>query len=289
MEQIIAGVEPAVVQISTSRSSGSGFFFGDRGWIATNAHVVRGAKRVTILLYDGSQMQGDVVGRNGFVDLAVIQISREDSLEGLDFADSDRVRVGEDVLALGFPSGGTGGTVTVTKGIVSAKGVRPDDVEYIQTDAAINPGNSGGPLINAEGKVVGVNTLRPDQTSSGRPIQNIGFAITSNLIRDWLPSLMSGLDADTTSFTVTAGNSHEIPFDVEAGTEVRYSFNTTLNVKFRIIGPAGDIVVDRGRVERAEGMVVADVSGRYALIFDNEFSFLAAKMIELTYTIVPPR
>ena len=90
-------------------------------------------------------------------------------------------------------------------------------MDYIQTDTAINPGNSGGPLINAKGEVVGVNTWRPDQTASGRPIENIGFAISSNFVSQWLPKLMKGVDADSAAFKVLARKVYEIPLEIEEG------------------------------------------------------------------------
>ena len=135
-------------------------------------------------------MQGEVVGKGGFVDLAVVRINTTLPLTALNLADSDQVQVGENVLVLGFPARGTTGEISVSEGIVSSRGVSanpvvaqdgcPYEVEYIQTDAAINPGNSGGPLTNSQGQVIGVNTWRPEVTSSGRRIEGIGYAISSN-------------------------------------------------------------------------------------------------------------
>ena len=286
-EQVVKAVQAGVVQIFTSRGSGSGFIVGD-GIVVTNAHVVRGVNTVTVVFHDGSQASGPVVGRNRSVDLAVIRIGGGTSSTSLEIADSNKVKVGEDVLALGYPAGGARGTVTVTNGIVSAKTDCLPDVQCLQTNAAINPGNSGGPLINSQGEVIGVNTLRPDETSSGRPIQNIGFAVQSDVVLSWLPSLTTGFDADYTFFNIKARETHDIPFDVRAGTEIHYSFSTNLDLNFEISDPSGNFVETHHRVESAEGTIVAKDSGLYTLIFDNSFSIFASKDVTLNYAIVPP-
>ena len=145
LSQVVETVEPSIVQISTAAVSGSGFFFDNR-WVATNAHVVDGVDTAAVILNNGSRLQGEVIGRNEFVDLAVISVGARKSSRALTLADSDRVKIGEDVLALGFPGKGIPGTVNVTRGIVSAVGVFHNGCKCIQTDAATNPGNSGGPL-----------------------------------------------------------------------------------------------------------------------------------------------
>jgi len=158
------------------RSMGSGFLISADGYIVTNNHVVDGADEITV------QMRGDqkllpakVVGRDPELDLAVVKIDGGSGLPFLEFGNSDTLRVGDWVMAIGNPFGLEN---TVTAGIVSAKGrvigAGPFD-NFIQTDASINPGNSGGPLLNLEGKVVGVNTAI---VASG---QGIGFAIPSGM------------------------------------------------------------------------------------------------------------
>ena len=289
LDQVVAEVKPAVVQMFASSRSGTGFIFDSRGRIATNAHVVKEVERVTVELNDGSQIQGVVVGRNGFVDLAVIYIDSGKSLTSIEPANSDLVREGQDVIALGFPGEGTRGTVSVSKGIVSAKAIHDNGVEYIQTDTAINPGNSGGPLINSRGQVVGVNTMRPDETASGRPIQNIGFAITSNFAWSWLGELAGGLKTDFIYFEVPAGETYEIQSDVKAGTEIKYNFTANLDLNFGIFDPSGRLVAEEVRVESAKGSVVARGPGRYRLVFDNSFSLFATKTVNLEYWVEPPR
>ena len=167
------------------RAQGSGFVIAPEGLIVTNAHVVEGADWIQVRLSDGRRYQGRVIGRDNRVDLALVKIEGVQNLPMLRFADSNRVRVGEFVLALGHPFGLE---QTVSFGIVSRKGsplsVAAAGFDFIQTDAAINPGNSGGPLVNMAGEVVGVNSMAARNGS-------IGFAIPSNLIKVLVPQLAS--------------------------------------------------------------------------------------------------
>ena len=165
------------------RSSGSGFVIAPEGLIVTNAHVVEAADWIQVRLSDGRRFGGKVVGRDNRVDLALVKIDGVENLPTLRFADSNRVRVGEFVLALGHPFGLE---QTVSFGIVSRKGtplsVAAPGFDFIQTDAAINPGNSGGPLVNMAGEVVGVNSMAARNGS-------IGFAIPANLVKVLVPQL----------------------------------------------------------------------------------------------------
>ena len=167
------------------RSSGSGFVVAPEGLIVTNAHVVEAADWIQVRLADGRRFSGKVIGRDNRVDLALVKIDGVENLPTLRFADSNRVRVGEFVLALGHPFGLE---QTVSFGIVSRKGspisAAASSFDFIQTDAAINPGNSGGPLVNMAGEVVGVNSMAARNGS-------IGFAIPSNLVRVLVPMLAS--------------------------------------------------------------------------------------------------
>jgi serine protease Do len=165
------------------RSTGSGFVIAPEGLIVTNAHVVENADWIQVRLSDGRRFNGKVIGRDNRVDLALVQIDGASNLPTLRFADSNRVRVGEFVLALGHPFGLE---QTVSFGIVSRKGTPLSTAaagfDFIQTDAAINPGNSGGPLVNMAGEVVGVNSMAARNGS-------IGFAIPANLVRVLVPQL----------------------------------------------------------------------------------------------------
>ena len=165
---------------------GSGFIIDRNGTILTNYHVVDGAQKISVTLSDGKSYDAKVLGKDQKTDIAVIKIDAGQDLPAVTLGDSDRLDVGEWVMAIGNPFGLDH---TVTSGIVSAKGRQigagPYD-NFIQTDASINPGNSGGPLINLRGEVVGITTAIYSQ--SGGNI-GIGFAIPTNSIKEVLPQL----------------------------------------------------------------------------------------------------
>jgi serine protease Do len=186
---------------------GSGFVIDEEGLIVTNNHVVDGASTVTVKLHSGTEVEGEVIGRDADTDLALVRIETDEPLQPVSFADSATVRVGDPVIAIGSPFG-LGGTVTA--GIVSADhraigAGRYDD--FIQIDAPINRGNSGGPTFNTRGEVIGVNTAI--QSPTGGSV-GIGFAIPANLVKEvvddlrtdgyvtrgWLGVMIQGLDRD---------------------------------------------------------------------------------------------
>jgi len=158
---------------------GSGFLISKDGYIVTNNHVVKGAIKVTVTTFDEKEYLAKIIGTDPKTDLALLKIKGKDH-PFIALGDSDAVEIGEWVLAIGNPFGQD---LTVTSGIISAKGRRigtTDYEDYLQTDAAINRGNSGGPLINMDGKVVGINSviIAPAGGSVG-----IGFAISSNIAK----------------------------------------------------------------------------------------------------------
>ncbi len=160
-------------------SLGSGFIIDSSGVVVTNSHVIADADEVHVILNDGTKLKAEVVGRDQKVDLAVLKVKSDRPLKAVSFGDSDKIRLGEWVIAIGNPFM-LGGTVTA--GIVSARNrdinSGPYD-NYIQTDASINRGNSGGPLFNLDGEVIGVNTaiISPSGGSIG-----IGFAVPSKTV-----------------------------------------------------------------------------------------------------------
>jgi serine protease Do len=164
-------------------SLGSGFVISQDGYIVTNNHVIEDVDRIAVIFEDGTELEAEIVGRDPKTDIALIRVEPEKDVFALPLGDSDSVRPGEWVVAIGNPFGLEH---TVTAGIVSAKhriiGQGSYD-DYIQTDAAINPGNSGGPLINMAGEVIGINTaIRPAANT-------IGFAVPVNMAKDILPQL----------------------------------------------------------------------------------------------------
>ena len=162
------------------RGAGSGFIISKDGYIVTNNHVIQGAQKITVKLVDGREFKAKVVGRDPFSDVALLKINAH-NLPTLPLGNSDLIKVGEWVIAIGNPFGLAH---SVTVGVISAKGrneIGITDIEdFIQTDAAINPGNSGGPLLNLKGEVIGMNTAI--FTRSGG-YMGIGFAIPINIVK----------------------------------------------------------------------------------------------------------
>ena len=193
LAEVIDSIKAGVVQVIAGSSSGSGFVIDKRGVVVTNEHVVRGQDRVGIRLTNGQRYEGKILHRDPTTDLALVQIDSADSFYGMTIGNPSDVRVGEEVLALGFPfAGQTGTSLTVTRGIVSSTRT-VDGVSLLQTDAAINPGNSGGPLVNRQGQVIGVNSFRVEETTSGRPVTNIGFAVSVIELKRMVSSLSKEL------------------------------------------------------------------------------------------------
>ncbi len=162
------------------KSLGSGVIVSADGYIVTNNHVVEKADEIKVTLVDKRAFKGRVVGSDPKADVAIVRIDAN-NLPVLKWGDSDRLRVGEFVLAIGSPYGLSN---TVTMGIISAVGRAnvgiADYEDFIQTDAAINPGNSGGPLVNVKGELIGINTAIFSRTGG---YQGIGFAVPSNMVR----------------------------------------------------------------------------------------------------------
>jgi serine protease Do len=190
-------------------SSGSGFIVSPDGYILTNNHVVEGANELTVYFSDRRYLRAEVIGADPFTDVAVIKVESREALPTMSFGNSDQVKVGEWVLAIGNPGFGSSTSLdfTVTAGIISARGrglqllqrdlfndPRYGDLasrwaieDFIQTDAVINPGNSGGPMVNLQGQVVGINSAIASTTGV---YQGYGFAIPINLARRVMEDLV---------------------------------------------------------------------------------------------------
>ena len=166
-------------QISQTASSGSGFILSEDGYVVTNAHVVEGATKLTVITHDGKEYDAALIGQDTANDLAVLKVEAS-GLKTAKLGSSNKLIVGDQVVAIGNPLGELTNTLTV--GYVSAKerSVTTDGsvINMLQTDAAINPGNSGGPLFNMKGEVVGITTAKfSGTTNSGATIEGVGFAV----------------------------------------------------------------------------------------------------------------
>jgi len=185
-------VNRSVVQIVNGQGTGSGFVVDQSGLVLTNNHVIEGADSVVVIFSDGTKRQGQVLGADSNHDLAVVKVDLPANVTPVTLGDSDKVQVGETAIAIGSPFGLD---QTVTQGIISAvhRDWEPGDGsvqrDLIQSDTPINPGNSGGPLLNANGEVIGINTMieSPVRGSVG-----VGFSIPINTAKQLLPKLASG-------------------------------------------------------------------------------------------------
>lgn len=180
-------VQDQLFRVFPVEGVGSGIIVDGKGFILTNNHVVDEAQKLRITLKDGNVFNGVVVGTDEVTDLAVVRVDSKEALSFARLGNSDQLKIGEIVIAIGNPFGLTGGP-TVTAGIVSALNrslqFESGALELIQTDAAINPGNSGGPLVNTNGEVIGINTAKMPYA------QGIGFAVPVNTARVIVKDLM---------------------------------------------------------------------------------------------------
>jgi S1-C subfamily serine protease len=184
-EAVVAKVRPSVVQVnvvtSNGKGLGSGVIIDSRGYIITNNHVIATAQSIQVVLYDGMSFPAQLIGTDPLDDLAVLKVTPTSKLIAATFGDSSKVRVGQEVLAIGNP---LGITQTVTDGIISALDRTVSTIpDAIQTDAAINPGNSGGALVDLQGNLIGIPTLSAIDPQFQTPANGVGFAIPSNRVQ----------------------------------------------------------------------------------------------------------
>ena len=210
---MIEDVRPSVVRIRTDKGSGSGVIFevdDDAALVLTNYHVIEDASDTQVEVNDSSTYRAEILGTDAVRDLAVLRICCGD-FRALSFGNVSELKPGDEVLAMGYPLG-LPGEATVTKGIVSA--IRFDESHQrlvIQTDAAINPGNSGGPMLSETGQILGINTFRQEETQSGRPVDNVGFAVAAPTIQEQLHTLKTAPPSDATPNSHTAPNTTPDP------------------------------------------------------------------------------
>ncbi|MFP3840496.1 trypsin-like peptidase domain-containing protein [Bacillus safensis] len=183
-------------QTEAEAGTGSGVIFkkdGKKAYIITNNHVVEGANKLKVTLYDGKTKDAKLVGSDVMTDLAVVEINADDIDKVASFGDSSKLRAGDKVIAIGNPLGAQF-SGTVTEGIISGldRTVEANtssgtvEMNVLQTDAAINPGNSGGPLINTDGQVIGINSLKISESG----VESLGFAIPSNDVKPIVDELL---------------------------------------------------------------------------------------------------
>jgi serine protease Do len=196
LQAIYEKAVPSVVSISCDRdgstSTGTGVVFRADGYLITNCHVVENARQIQVLFTDGRELPAALVGSDRFSDLAVLSVEADD-LIAAEFGNSDALRVGDTVVAIGDPLG-VALRGSMTNGIVSAinRGltVNGRTMSLIQTNAALNPGSSGGPLLNCYGQVVGINTLKIGDYMSDAGVEGLGFSIPSSFVKDVVGQLM---------------------------------------------------------------------------------------------------
>ena len=196
-QQIYEKNIPSVVSItavgSRETATGTGVVLSEKGYLVTNYHVISGAQTLTVTLTDEREMKAKVVGTDPVSDLAVLYVAAED-LVPAQFGDSENLRVGDTVVAIGDPLG-VELRGTMTDGIISAisRDVRVDgrSMNLIQTNAALNSGNSGGPLINTFGQVIGINTMKIGTFTDSSGVEGLGFAIPSATVQEVVNQLIS--------------------------------------------------------------------------------------------------
>jgi S1-C subfamily serine protease len=266
-EQVIANVRPAVVQINVATQEGqglgSGVIIDKRGYIVTNNHVVEGAQQVQVVLYDGVKVSAQVVGTSAPDDLAVLKIAPRSGMTVATLGDSSKLRVGQEVLAIGNP---LGITQTVTNGIVSALDRNVDNIPgAIQTDAPINPGNSGGALVDLSGKLIGIPTATAIDPQFRTPANGVGFAIPANRVQFIVPQIIedgrvtnsgrAALGVNITSVDATLVQQNKLSVDRGA-----YIVNVTDGGPAAQAGlRAGDVIVQVAGKEVNDASELGDV------------------------------
>lgn len=284
-------VLPSVVNIDVEGvqasvfGSGSGFIYDTQGHIVTNNHVVEEAQEIWVTFYDGTVAKARVVGRDVYSDLAVIRVEAPpELLRPAELGDSSQLRVGQKVVAIGNPFGLRG---TMTLGVISALGraletpTRFQIPDVIQTDAAINPGNSGGPLVDLQGRVVGVNSaIRTDPTVGPANI-GIGFAIPVNTVKRVVPQLIRNGRARYPYLGITATGAVSLAELRARG----YDVPTTRGVLIQEVPPDGPAaraglrggqreVQVRGARILLGGDIITAIDGHPVASFDELVSYL---------------
>ncbi|NTU27977.1 serine protease [Bacillus tequilensis] len=223
--------------------SGSGVIFkkeNGKAYIITNNHVVEGASSLKVSLYDGTEVTAKLVGSDSLTDLAVLQISDNHVTKVANFGNSSDLRTGQTVIAIGDPLG-KDLSRTVTQGIVSgvdrtvsmSTSAGQTSINVIQTDAAINPGNSGGPLLNTDGKIVGINSMKISEDN----VEGIGFAIPSNDVKPIAEELLSKGQIERPYIGVSMLDLEQVPQNYQEGTLGLFGSQLNKGVYIREVAP----------------------------------------------------
>ncbi len=249
-----------------STASGSGFVFDGDGHVLTNAHIVAGAERIEVqLTEDGASREAELVGADPSTDLAVLEVGGDD-MRPLALGDSSGVRVGDPVVAIGNPFGLDR---TVTSGIVSAlqREIRAPNgfsiTDVIQTDAAINPGNSGGPLIDASGRVIGVNS---QIATAGGGSEGVGFAVPIDTAREVIAQLLDSGEVERAFLGITGADltreiANALNLEIDRGAMIERVFQG---------GPADDAGLRGARAEATIEGRAYPIGGDIAVEIDGE-------------------
>lgn len=214
----------------TESSEGSGVVYkkaNGSAFIVTNNHVIDGAAKIQIITNNSKTVVADLVGKDSLTDLAVLKVADSDDLSAASFGDSEKIAVGQKVLAIGSPLGSeyassvTEGIISATKRLVSSEDT--SNANYggstvIQTDAAINPGNSGGPLINLAGQIIGINSMKLSSSSSGTAVEGIGFAIPSDQVVNIVNKLVKYGKVTRPALGISMINLSQVPADEQKST-----------------------------------------------------------------------
>lgn len=263
--------------------AGSGVIFRKDGYIVTNNHVISGASEIIVSLSDGRSLNGKLIGADELSDLAVVKVDADD-LPTAEFGDSDDIMIGEPAIAIGNPMG-LEFQGSVTSGVISAlnRSLQIDDrvIKVIQTDAAINPGNSGGALVNADGKLIGINSAKIARSD----IEGMGFAIPINTVREIVDDLMT--DGKVTRPYLGVGI-----FDKETAGRYGYILNISKGVYIQNVtldGPSGKAGLRRGDIILdIDGKEVNKVSEVRGIVLDHKVGDTVKVKIQRdgkTYTV----
>jgi S1-C subfamily serine protease len=278
-------------QQQQSTATGSGFLIDNDGHILTNAHVVDGAKSVTVQLGDGDPQEAEIVGSDPSTDIALLKVDNTEGVNPLPLGDSSKVQVGDPVVAIGNPFGLDR---TVTTGIVSAlqrqiqapNGFSISDV--VQTDAAINPGNSGGPLIDGAGQVIGINSQIESQSGGN---VGIGFAVPIKTAIDVVSQLEDGGEVHRAYLGITGGDitpdvAQALNLPVDQGVLVEQVLNGGPADDAGIKGATGQATVG-GQTVPIGGDIITKVDGKEVTGMDEVISAVNAHKPgdELTLTV----